>query len=69
MDPGEGAEGQDPPPPPPKNHKNIGFLSNVGPDLLKNYNFAKPAFNIGPSSADDGLLLVVFGSLSKLEPL
>ena len=23
-----------PPPPPPKNHKNIGFLSNTGPDPL-----------------------------------
>ena len=25
----------DPPPPPLKNHKNIGFLSSTGPDLLK----------------------------------
>ena len=24
-------------PPPPKNHKNIGFLSNTGPDPLKNH--------------------------------
>ena len=23
------------PPPPPENHKNIGFLSNIGPDPLK----------------------------------
>ena len=55
-----------------KNHKNIGFLSNTGPDPLKNYKAAKPAFNVGPSSArqrnaikrraDDGPLIVVFGS-------
>ena len=31
-----------------KNHKNIGFLSNTGPDPLKNH---KPAFNVEPSSA------------------
>ena len=29
------AMGPDPPPPPLKNHKNIGFLSNTGPDPLK----------------------------------
>ena len=37
-----------------KNHKNIGFLSNTGPDPMKNHkatNMTKPAFNIGPSSA------------------
>ena len=28
--------------------KNIGFLSNIGPDYLK---ASKPAFNIEPSSA------------------
>ena len=33
------------PPPPLKNHKNIGFLSNTGPDLLKNHKATKPAFN------------------------
>ena len=38
-------------PPPLKNHKNIGFLSNACPDLLKNYKATKPAFNVGPSSA------------------
>ena len=37
-------------PPPPKNHKNIGFLSNTGPDSLKNHTATKPAFNVGPSS-------------------
>ena len=36
---------------PLKNHKNIGFLSNSGPDPLKNYKAAKLAFNVGPSSA------------------
>ena len=33
------------------NHKNTGFLSNTGPDLLKNYKATKPAFNFGPLSA------------------
>ena len=32
------------------NHKNIGFLSNTGPDPLKNHKATKPAFNVGPSS-------------------
>ena len=59
-----------------KNHKNIGFLSNSGPDPLKNYEATEPAFNVGPSSArqrnavliafgwraDDDPLIVVFGS-------
>ena len=36
---------------PLKNHKNIGFLSNTGPDPLKNHNATKPTFNVGPSSA------------------
>ena len=34
-----------------KNHKNIGFLSNTGPDPLKNHKATKPAFNVGPPSA------------------
>ena len=40
-----GTEGPDPPPPPPppKSHKHIGFLSNTGPDLLKNDKATKPA--------------------------
>ena len=29
----------------------IGFVSNTGPDLLKNHKDNKPAFNVGPSSA------------------
>ena len=46
------------PPPPPqhththlKNHKNIEFLSNTGPDPLKFSKTTKPAFNVGSSSA------------------
>ena len=46
---------RDPPPPPPppplKNHKNIGFLINTGPDPLKNRKATKPAFKVGTSSA------------------
>ena len=30
---GGGGRGSGPPPHPLKNHKNIGFLSNTGPDL------------------------------------
>ena len=37
--------------PPLKNHKNIGFLSNTGPDPLKNHKATKPALNVGQSSA------------------
>ena len=48
-DPEGGNRGPDPPP--LKNHKNIGFLSNTGPDPLKNYEATVPAFNVGPSSA------------------
>ena len=29
----------------------VGFLSNTGPDPLKDHNATKPAFNVGPSSA------------------
>ena len=61
---------------PLKNHKNIGFLSYSGPDPLKYHKATEPAFNVGPSSArqrnaismayrlraDDGQLIVVFGS-------
>ena len=34
-----------------KNHKNIGFLCDTGPDSLKNHKATKPAFNVGLSSA------------------
>ena len=36
--------------PPEKSQKNIGFLSNSGPNSLKNKP-TEPAFNVGPSSA------------------
>ena len=63
---GEGGAGG--PDPPLKNHKNIGLVSNTGPDPLKNHKATKRAFSVGPSSprqrnADDGgSILVVFGS-------
>ena len=71
-----GGTGGPDPPPPLKNHTNIGFFSNTGPDPLNNHKATKPAFNDGPSLArqrnaiemafrwwaDDGPLLVVFGS-------
>ena len=49
---------------PLKNHENIGFLRNNGPDPLKIHKAAKPAFNVGPSSppADGGQFIAVFGS-------
>ena len=34
-----------------KIHKNIGFLSNAGPDPLKNHKATKPAFDVGLSLA------------------
>ena len=37
-------------PPPLKNHKNLGFLSNAGPDSLKSHKATKPEFNVGPLS-------------------
>ena len=43
---------------PLENHKNIGFLSNTGPDPFKNHKATKPAFNAGPSSALNGVSLV-----------
>ena len=43
----EGSGGPDP----LKNHKNIGFLSNSGPDALQNYEATEPAFNVELSSA------------------
>ena len=38
-------------PDPPEKSQNIGFLSNTGPDHLKNQKATKPAFNVGPTSA------------------
>ena len=59
---GGGTGSLDPPP-----VKTQGFLSNTGPDLLKNHKATKPAFNVGSSStrqgsAGDSKILVVFGS-------
>ena len=34
-----------------RNHKNVAFLSNTGPDPRKNQKATKPAFNVRPSSA------------------
>ena len=63
-------------PPPLKNHKNIGFLSNTGADPLKITNLpslsiqswiiismpGKSHLMVFPLRADDGPLIVVFGS-------
>ena len=73
---GGGGQGVQTPPPPQKNHKNIGFLCNTGPDHPKNHKATKAAFNVGPSSArqrnailmafrwraDDGIFVAVFRS-------
>ena len=61
---------------PLKSHKIVGFLSNTGPDPLKNHEATKSAFNVWPSSArqrnaismafrwrsDGGPFIAVFGS-------
>ena len=36
---------------PMKNHRNIGFHSNSGPDPLKKHKATKPALNVGPLAA------------------
>ena len=62
-----------PDPPPLKKHTNLRFVSNSGPDPLKNHEATEPAFSVGPLSArqrkmafrwraDDGPLIVVFES-------
>ena len=57
-----GRGGPDPPPPTLlKNHKNIGFSSNTGPDPMKNHTPTKPAFNVG-DFIGKGQLIVVFRS-------
>ena len=70
-----GSVGPDPPPPPLKNHKNIEFLSKTGPDPWNSPNsqsyeasvqrwasIGTPAKRHFRWRADDGLLLVIFGS-------
>ena len=37
--------------PTPEKPQNLGFLSNTGPDPLKNLKATKPEFIVGPSSA------------------
>ena len=71
---------------PPEKTLNFGVLSDTGPVPLKNHKATMTAFNVGPSSArqpnaikmafcwraDDGLLLVLFGSSllsSKTNPV
>ena len=54
--------GSGPPPPPLKYHKAIGFLSNTGPDPLENHKATMPAFYVGPTSARQRPLIVVFES-------
>ena len=46
-DPEKGGRGSGPP---LENHKAIGFLSNTGPDPIKNHKATKPAFNVWSSS-------------------
>ena len=46
-DPERGTGGLDP----PWKITKIGFLSNTGPDSLKNHKATKSAFNVGPSLA------------------
>ena len=54
-------------PHPLKNHKNIGFLSNTGPDPIKNTKLPSQHSMLGHHRrADDGPLLVVFSILSPL---
>ena len=65
------------PPPLKKKHQNIRFLSNPGPDPLKNHKATKPAFNVGRSSArqpfrwraEKGPLIVVVGPFRPPPPL
>ena len=48
---GGGGRGAGGPDPTLKKHKNIGFLSNTGPDLLANHKATKPEFPAGLLSA------------------
>ena len=72
----EGVTGGPDPPPPLNNHKNIGFLSNTGPDPLNNHKAAKPDSMFGRHRhSSETPILVVYSThqlkktLSKLEPL
>ena len=48
---GTGVQGVRTPRGTPLKYKNIGFLSNTGPDALKTHKATKPAFNAVPPSA------------------
>ena len=70
-DPEGGNRGSGPPPPPMKNCKNIGFLSNSGPDSPKIMMLPSQHSMLGHHHhaafrcwANDGRLIVVFGSLT-----
>ena len=41
-----------------KNHKNIGFLSNTGPDSLNNHKATKPELNVWPPSGQKNRLIL-----------
>ena len=59
------------PDPPPEKSQNIGFLSNTGPDPLKNHKATKPAFNVGPPSARqrNAILMMMARFWWYLDPL
>ena len=38
----------------------VGFLSNTGPDPLKNHKATKPAFNVGSLSARERVTLAIW---------
>ena len=58
------------PPPPLKNHKYIGFLSNIGPDPPKNHKATKPAINVGKLLARQrNPILMAFRWLAIVCPL
>ena len=49
-----------------QNHKAKGFLSNTGPDPMKNHKATEPAFNVGPSmSHQRNAILMAFHWRSK----
>ena len=52
-----------------KNHKNKGFLSNTGPEPLKNHKATKPEFNVGLSSARQRSAIAMARFLWYLDPL
>ena len=55
-----GNRGSEPPSPQLKNHKKTGFLSNTGPDPLKNHKATQPAFKVWPSSVCQQNAILMF---------